>query len=62
MQTFTIPFSMFTTTATQMNPFAGQLVGLQWQFTSGAPADPDGGVQPSCTAEIRIDDIAFVKQ
>jgi hypothetical protein len=62
MQTFTIPFSMFMTSATQTNPFPGQLVGLQWQFTSGPPLDPDGGAQPSCTAEIRIDDIGFIKQ
>jgi hypothetical protein len=61
-QTFTLPFTAFTTTATQINPFPGQVVGLQWQFTSGPPADPDGGTQPTCTAEIRIDDISFVTQ
>jgi hypothetical protein len=60
--TLTIPFSMFTTSATQASPFQGQLVGLQFQLQSAAPVDPDGGVQLSCTAELRIDDVKFVTQ
>jgi hypothetical protein len=39
-----------------------QLVGIQWQVNSGAPADPDGGMQAGCTVELRIDDIKFVTQ
>src|SRR5262245_55348007 len=60
--TFTTLFTDFTTAATHVNPIPGQLVGLQWQLESKAPSDPDGGAQPSCTVELRIDDIAFVTQ
>jgi hypothetical protein len=59
--TFTLPFAELTTAATHVNPIPGQLVGLQWQLESGAAME-DGGVQPSCMGEIRIDDIAFVTQ
>jgi hypothetical protein len=58
-QTFTVPFTDFMTTATQVNSAQSQVVALQWQIVSG-PAMEDGGVQPSCTAEVRIDDIDFV--
>jgi hypothetical protein len=47
------------TGATHVNPIPGQLVGLQWQLESGMPTT-EGGAQPICTAEVRIDDIAFV--
>jgi hypothetical protein len=59
--TLTIPFSMFTPVA-QMGTFQQQLVGLQFQLQSAPPVDPDGGVQLSCTAELRIDDVKFVTQ
>jgi len=59
-QTFTIKFTDMTG-ATHANPIPGQIVGLQWQLESGM-ATTDGGPQPSCTVEIRIDDIAFVTQ
>ena len=37
-----------------------QIVGLQWQFQSPAPA-PDGGTQVSCTGiDLTIDDVQFV--
>jgi hypothetical protein len=55
----TVLFSDFTTSATHANPVPGELVGLQWQLESGLPA-ADGGLQPGCTVEIRIDDIDFV--
>ena len=57
----TVPFAQFTTNATHANPAPGQVVGLQWQLESGAAAE-DGGIQPACTVEIRIDDIKFVTQ
>jgi len=57
-QTFTTKFADMTG-ATHVNPIPGQLVGLQWQLESGMAAT-EGGAQPICTAEIRIDDIAFV--
>jgi hypothetical protein len=60
-QTFTIPFSMFTAGAAHVNPIPGQIVGLQWQLESGMPVG-EGGTQPLCTVEIRVDDIAFVTQ
>ena len=59
--TVTVPFSMFTVGVAHVNPFPGQLVGLQWQIDSGAPTT-DGGPQPTCTGEIRIDDINFITQ
>ena len=59
--TFTVPFSMLTSSATHTNPIPGQIVGLQWQVNSG-PAPEDGGIQPTCTVEIRIDDVDFVTQ
>lgn len=55
-QVFTIPFGDFS--ASTM-PAPAQLVGLQWQLESGAPTE-DGGLQTSCTAEIRIDEVDFV--
>ena len=61
-QTFTIKFSDYTTGVTHANPVPGELVGLQWQIESAPPADPDGGVQLSCSVELRIDDISFVTQ
>jgi len=57
-QTFTVKFADMTG-ATHVNPIPGQLVGLQWQLESGM-AMTEGGAQPICTADIRIDDIAFV--
>jgi hypothetical protein len=60
--TFTIKFSDYTSSFSHVNPIAGQLVGLQWQIESAPPADPDGGAQLPCTAEIRLDDIQFVTQ
>jgi hypothetical protein len=57
---FTLPFSGFASSATQTNPAPGQIVGLQWQLESGML--PDDAGQPTCTAEIRIDDIDFVTQ
>ncbi|HEY7374260.1 MAG TPA: hypothetical protein VIF57_19010 [Polyangia bacterium] len=59
-QTFTLPFASFTPAGT--NPLGGQIVALQWQLTSGDAPDDAGSPQPSCTAEIRIDDIDFVTQ
>jgi len=55
---FTIPFTDFTPAG--VAPAAGQIVALQWQLTSGSAPDDAGSPQPSCTAEIRIDDIDFV--
>jgi len=60
-KTFTVPFTMLTSSATHTNPVPGQIVGLQWQVNSG-PALEDGGVQQSCMVEIRIDDVDFVTQ
>jgi hypothetical protein len=58
VQTITLPFSSFTTSRTPMSPLAGQITGLQFQFT---PMGADGGEDPTpCTAEIRIDDVDFV--
>jgi hypothetical protein len=38
-----------------------EIVGLQWQFQSPAPTDPDGGAQPACTGiDVTIDDVQFV--
>ena len=59
--TFTLPFAELTTSATHANPIPEQVVGLQWQLES-RPAPDDGGVQPSCMGQIRIDDITFVTQ
>jgi hypothetical protein len=53
-----VPFANMTTSATHAMPVTGQIVGLQWQLESGA-ATVDGGPQPSCNVEIRIDDVAF---
>ena len=47
--------------SSQSSAAPGQVVGLQWQLESGAAAE-DGGIQPACSVEIRIDDIAFVTQ
>jgi hypothetical protein len=58
---FTVPFTSFTTNAAHAAPVPGQIVGLQWQLESGAPLT-DGGAQPACTVEIRIDDVDFVTQ
>jgi len=58
-QTFTLPFANFTSTATMTNAAPTQVVGLQFQFT---PRGNDSGADPTpCTAEIRIDDVDFVK-
>ena len=57
----TVRFADFTTNTTHANAAPGQIVGLQWQLESGAAAE-DGGIQPACTVEIRIDDISFVTQ
>jgi hypothetical protein len=57
--TLTIKFADYTTAYTHVMPVPGQFVGLQWQLESGA-ALTDGGAQPNCTVEIRIDDINFV--
>ena len=57
----TVPFTQFTTNTTHTNPAPGQVVGIQWQIESGAAAE-DGGIQPACTVEIRIDDVKFVTQ
>jgi hypothetical protein len=59
--TFTVKFADMTTSATHVNPIPAQIVGLQWQLES-RPAPDDGGVQPSCMGEVRIDDIGFVTQ
>jgi hypothetical protein len=60
-QTVTVPFSALAPAAAGL-PAPQQVVGLQWQIQSGAPLDPDGGAQIGCTAELRVDDIAFVTQ
>ena len=58
-QTISVPWAMFTTSATHVAAFQGQIVGLQWQLESGAPLT-DGGEQTACTVEVRIDDIDFI--
>jgi hypothetical protein len=60
-QVVTIPFTDFVPAATGL-PAPQQVVGLQWQIQSAAPADPDGGAQIGCTVELRVDDIDFVTQ
>jgi hypothetical protein len=57
--TYTLPFSMFTTTATLAAPAQQQIVGIQWQVNSGAPTT-DGGPQPACVVGVAIDDVKFV--
>jgi hypothetical protein len=60
-QTVTIPISNLMPAAA--NPATQQqIVGFQWQVESGAPVDPDGGVQAPCMVGLRIDDIKFVTQ
>jgi hypothetical protein len=60
-QTVTIPIADLMPAAVNP-PTQQQIVGFQWQVESGAPLDPDGGLQAPCTVGLRIDDIKFVTQ